>query len=673
MNKLFYPKLAGQNIIKNGKFYFPYLLTVVISAAAFYIMTALSYYNDLPGKQRYDYLMMFMTLGSFVLALFIVIFLSYTNSFLMKRRSKELGLYNILGMGKSSIGLVLCCESLYTWLCSVVIGIPLGMLLQKLVMMLVGRIMRFDTMFEFYVSGKAIGLTAAAFAGVIAVSLLCNLKRLHFQRPVELLHGQNTGEREPKSKWLLAVIGVLTLGAGYYLAIETKDAMSAITIYFIAVVLVIIGTYCLFSAVSIVILKALRKNKRFYYKTSNFIGVSGMLHRMNRNAVGLANICILSTMVLVMISATLSLYLGTEEAIQMRYPADLIGIFKYSVDEKFDTETISDGMTKVIRAHGLEPTRVWSYSTLPLWMTDNGSELTNATGERQARIVMLTSADYEALSGKKLTLDKDEVMYVGGDTRYDKLTLSIFDDDGNVERCEFKTVEPDSDFEIGEYVVMLIDIRYLIFPDMAVLHDVWQLIENTYGGERSALKMDCSVCIDADGTEEQKRECGAALSDWDTISSNIDGDIEWDLYYVNEKTENAEEFYSMNGAFLFLGVFLGIIFMMAMVLIIYYKQISEGYEDRERYRIMQQVGLQKEEVRSSINKQVLIVFFAPLIVSGIHVAFDFSLIKLMLQLFRLMNAQLAMWCTVGSFAGFAVIYALVYMRTAKVYYKLVSK
>ena len=455
MNKLFYPKLAGQNIIKNGKFYFPYLLTVVISAASFYIMTALAFYKNLPGKQRYDYLMMFMKLGSFVLALFIVIFLSYTNSFLMKRRSKELGLYNILGMGKGSIGLVLCWESLYTWLCSVVIGIPLGMLLQKLVMMLVGRIMRFDTMFEFYVSGKAIGLTAAAFAGVIAVSLLCNLKRLHFQRPVELLHGQNAGEREPKTKWLLTLLGIGTLGAGYYIAVTTKDAIDALGVYFVAVILVIIGTYCLFSAVSIAVLKALRRNKRFYYKTGNFIGISGMLHRMNRNAVGLANICILSTMVLVMISATLSLYLGTEEAIQMRYPADLIGIFKYSVDEKFDTETISDGMTKVIRAHGLEPTRVWSYSTLPLWMTDNGSELTNATGERQARIVMLTSADYEALSGKKLTLDKDEVMYVGGDTRYDKLTLSIFDADGNVERCEFKTGEPDSDVEIGEYVVRL--------------------------------------------------------------------------------------------------------------------------------------------------------------------------------------------------------------------------
>lgn len=673
MNKLFYPKLAGQNIIKNGKFYFPYLLTVVASAAAFYIITTMSYYGGLPQKQRYDFLMMFMSLGSVVLAVFVLIFLSYTNSFLMKRRSKELGLYNILGMGKSSIGAVLCWESLYTWLCGIVIGIPLGMLLQKLVMMAVGRMMRFDVSFKFYVSGKGIAMTMILFAGIIALTLINNLRRLHFQRPVELLHGQSAGEREPKTKWLLAIIGVLALGTGYYFAIEVKDAMSAITIYFVAVILVIIGTYCLFSAVSIVILKALRKNKRFYYKTSNFIGVSGMLHRMNRNAVGLANICILSTMVLVMISATLSLYLGTEESVQMRYPADLMGIFKYTVDDKFDSETVSDSMERAVRAQGLEPEKVWTYSTLPIRMTDNGSELTNVDGTRMTHIVMLTSADYEALSGKKLTLDKNEVMYVGGDTRYDKLTLSIFDDDGNVERREFKTVEPDNSFEIGEYVVMLTDIRYLIFPDAAALHDVWQLIEDGYGGERDALKMDCNVCIDTDGTDEQKRECGAALSDWENIKNYLDGDVEWEMFMVNEKSENAEEFYSMNGAFLFLGVFLGIIFMMAMVLIIYYKQISEGYEDRERYRIMQQVGLPDEEVRRSINKQVLIVFFAPLIVAGIHVAFDFSLIKLMLQLFGLMNAQLTLWCTVGSFAGFAVIYALVYMRTAKVYYKLVSK
>lgn len=678
MNKLFYPKLAGQNMIKNGKFYFPYLLTVVVSAAAFYIMTALSYYNDLPGKQRYDYLVMFMVLGSVVLGLFVLIFLFYTNSFLMKRRSRELGLYNILGMGKSSIGVVLCWESLYTWLCGVVIGIPLGMLLQKLVMMAVGRMMRFDTIFEFYISGKGIAATMILFAAVIALTLLNNLRRLHLQRPVELLHGQNAGEREPKTKWVLTVLGIVSLGAGYYIAVNTKDAMSALAIYFVAVFLVIIGTYCLFAAVSIAVLKALRKNKRFYYKTSNFIGVSGMLHRMNRNAVGLANICILSTMVLVMISSTLSLYMGTEDSIRLRYPADISGVFIYNEDDNFDTARLTDGMTKAVRAQGLEPTKIWSYNSMPLFMVENNNELRNVnTGEHgvtTVNVVMLTAADYTAISGKELTLAPDEAMYVGGDARYDTLYISIVDGNGGLERREFRTVEQDKSFKIGQYAVYAANIKYLIFPDMAALRDIWKLVEDTASGDGPVMQMTCNICFDTDGTDEQKRECGEAISDWDNVGPYISGDqIDWERYYVNEKTCNAEEFYSMNGAFLFLGVFLGIIFMMAMVLIIYYKQISEGYEDRERYRIMKQVGLPDEEVRRSINTQVLVVFFAPLVVAAVHVAFDFSLVKLMLQLFGLMNVQLALWCTVGSFAGFALIYALVYMRTAKVYYKIVSE
>ena len=678
MNKLFYPKLAGQNIIKNGKFYFPYLLTVVVSAASFYIMTALAFYSNLPGKQRYDYLMMFMTLGSFVLALFIVIFLSYTNSFLMKRRSKELGLYNILGMGKSSIGIVLCWESLYTWLCGVVIGIPLGMLFQKLVMMLVGRMMRFDTIFEFYVSGKGIAATMILFAAVIALTLLNNLRRLHLQRPVELLHGQNAGEREPKTKWVLTVLGIVSLGAGYYIAVNTKDAMSALAIYFVAVFLVIIGTYCLFAAVSIAVLKALRKNKRFYYKTSNFIGVSGMLHRMNRNAVGLANICILSTMVLVMVSATLSLYIGTVDSVNSLYPFDLSGVFYYNYDDNFDAEGIEAGLTAAVREQGLEPTRVWSYSYMSLYMVGNNNELANiGDGSSGSTVLtfMLTAADYESICGKSLTLAPDEVMYVGGDSRYDTLNFAFIDKNGSVERRSFKTVEPDSEFEIvGEFMVARSNARYIIFSDMEALRGVWQEIENTKDELSSVTQMTRHVCLDVSGSNEQKRECAMAISDWENVQPHVAGKkIEWQRYYVNEKTSNAEEFYSLNGGFLFLGGFLGIIFMMAMVLIIYYKQISEGYEDRERYRIMQQVGLQKEEVRSSINKQVLIVFFAPLVVAAVHVAFDFSLVKLMLQLFGLMNVQLALWCTVGSFAGFALIYALVYMRTAKVYYKIVSE
>ena len=552
------------------------------------------------------------------------------------------------------------------------------MLLQKLVMMVVGRMMRFNTVFEFYVSVKGIAATAILFAAVIALTLLNNLRRLHLQRPVELLHGQNAGEREPRTKWLLTLLGIGSLGAGYYIAVTTKDAIVSLCVYFVAVILVIIGTYCLFSAVSIAVLKALRRNKRFYYKTGNFIGISGMLHRMNRNAVGLANICILSTMVLVMISSTLSLYMGTEDSIRLRYPADISGVFIYNEDDNFDTARLTDGMTKAVRAQGLEPTKIWSYNSMPLFMVENNNELRNMnTGDANRTVVnavMLTAADYTAISGKELTLAPDEVMYVGGDARYDTLHISIVDGNGSVERREFRTVEQDKSFKIGQYAVYAANIKYLIFPDMAALHDIWKLVEDTAAGNGPVMQMTCNICFDTDDTDEQKRECGEAISDWDNVGPYISGDqIDWERYYINEKTSNAEEFYSLNGAFLFLGGFLGIIFMMAMVLIIYYKQISEGYEDRERYRIMQQVGLQKEEVRSSINKQVLIVFFAPLVVAAVHVAFDFSLVKLMLQLFGLMNVQLAMWCTVGSFAGFALIYALVYMRTAKVYYKIVSE
>ena len=311
MSKAFYPRLAAQNCIKNGKFYFPYLLTVVISSAAFYINLALAQTGSLPELKRYFYLSMFMTVGTFVLGLFFIIFLIYTNSFLMKRRGKELALYNILGMGKGNIGLVLSFETLYTWLIGAGGGILLGMLLQRLITMLVTRMLRIDVKYEFFISVYGIAVTAIFFGALLFVTLLLNLGRLHVQKPVELLRQGNVGEREPRTRWLLTILGLLSLGGGYAIALTTHNSIQAIGVYFVAVFLVIIGTYCLFSAVSVAVLKALRKNKGFFYRTGNFIGVSGMLHRMNRNAVGLANICILSTMVLVMISATLALFLGT--------------------------------------------------------------------------------------------------------------------------------------------------------------------------------------------------------------------------------------------------------------------------------------------------------------------------------------------------------------------------
>ena len=350
--------------------------------------------------------------------------------------------------------------------------------------MLVGRIMRFDTMFEFYISGKAIGLTAAAFAAVIALTPLNNLRRLHLQRPVEPPHGQNAGEREPRTKWSLTRWASAPR-RGLLHRRDNEGCCCRTRRVFCRRNFVIIGTYCLFSAVSIAVLKALRRNKRFYYKTGNFIGISGMSHRMNRNAVGLANICILSTMVLVMISSTLSLYMGTEDSIRLRYPADISGVFIYNEDDNFDTARLTDGMTKAVRAQGLEPTKIWSYNSMPLFMVENNNELRNMnTGDANGMVVnavMLTAADYTAISGKELTLAPDEVMYVGGDARYDTPHISIVDGNG-VERREFRTVEQDKSFKIGQYVVYAANIKYLIFPDMVALRDIWKLVEDTAAG-----------------------------------------------------------------------------------------------------------------------------------------------------------------------------------------------
>lgn len=677
MSKAFYPRLAAQNCIKNGKFYFPYLLTVIFTAAAFYINAALAYARNLPNTSRYGYLSMYMTLGTIVLALFSLIFLIYTNSFLMKRRTKELGLYNVLGMGKRNIGIVLSIESLYTYLVGVGLGIAAGMLLQRLVTMLAEKLMHMDIVFHYSISAEGILTTAIFFGVVLLLTLLLNLRKLHVQKPVELLRGGNMGEKEPKTRWLLAVIGVLTLGGGYYLALTTSDAVSALTVYFTAVVLVIIGTYCLFCAVSIAVLKLLRKNKKFYYKTGNFIGVSGMLHRMNRNAVGLGNICILSTMVLVMVSATLSLYAGTEDSLNTRYPAQINAEIRYMADDAFDGELAQQRITAAVEAEGLALTQVKSYGINEITMGyDGNGNYTDGDagtlGQYKAihTLVFLTAKDYENLSGQKVELKKDQVMLAGKRAGSGQVSFNFPTQDGTVQAMQFELVQGDESFCMGEYAVYIQKTYYYILPDQETMTALVQLEEQ---GMYTKGLIRWHLLIDTDGEPEQQIDCAMKISDADKIGLAEDERLNWEWYRVESREYSTEDFYSTNGGFFFLGLFLGAIFIMAMVLIMYYKQISEGYEDRERFMIMQQVGLPKREIRRSINVQILVVFFAPLIVAGIHVAFDFNLVRMLLTLFGLFNWKLAALCTLATFAVFALLYAAVYALTARTYYKIVSE
>ena len=673
MSKAFYPRLAAQNCIKNGKFYFPYLLTVVISSAAFYINLALAQTGSLPELKRYFYLSMFMTVGTFVLGLFFIIFLIYTNSFLMKRRGKELALYNILGMGKGNIGLVLSFETLYTWLIGAGGGILLGILLQRLITMLVTKMLRIDVKYEFFISVYGIAVTAIFFGALLFVTLLLNLGRLHVQKPVELLRQGNVGEREPRTRWLLTILGLLSLGGGYAIALTTHNSIQAIGLYFVAVFLVIIGTYCLFSAVSVAVLKALRKNKGFFYRTGNFIGVSGMLHRMNRNAVGLANICILSTMVLVMISATLALFLGTEDAIATRYPGDLNAEVWYWTDRPFDTDRAEQKLTEALKEQGATVTGSLSYSTTNRPAGFDGSSFiiqddVYDTGSDRI-LIPLTAEDYNKLSGQKVSLAKDQLLISGRDSLVGDVRF-VFRGESGEQVMRFSAAPTAEAFSLSSGDVYLGMVDYIILPDPDTLKEFENNCARALGEDEAFLSWFCE--INTDGSDEEKAAWSAAVSDPDNCGLAGDDSIQWQLFRMDTQAENRQDFYTMNGGFFFLGVFLGFVFLMATVLIIYYKQISEGYEDRERFRIMRQVGLEKREIRRSINVQILIVFFAPLVVAGVHVAFDFNLVRLMLILFGLKNAALTAWCTLGTFLVFALIYALVYLLTARVYYRIVS-
>ena len=671
----FYPKLAWGNIVRNRQFYVPYLLTLGGTAAAFYIIGALAGARDLPVMNRYIYLSMFMTFGLFVIAIFAVIFLGYTNSFLMKRRRKELGLYNVLGMGKRNIARMLGMETVYTALIGIGGGILAGLLLQKLVTLLLCRIMAFHgTGFSFYVSREGILATIALFTLILLGNLLVNLIRVGRQSPMELMRSASAGEREPRSNWPLAILGILALGGGYAIAVFTNNAGMAFALYFPAVILVIIGTYALFTAVSIVALKALRKNKRYYYQPRHFIGVSGMLYRMRRNAVGLANICILSTMVLVMVSGTLALYLNSQQTLEKEFPAELSVAVRYQADQTpaFDGDAFSARLLAELREKDCPAEILYSYRRFPLSMDEiPGGYFRRHEYQSQTKdINFLTAADAEAITGQQLT-DFAPV------TLRFPLTAAAEQGNGGADEYSEITVEAAKLTETvpavgGAFVNINVPV-WLAVKDDAALQAVWDTQAAAQrvripGSSPNAMVFQTFCRLNTDPetqlTVERELDFGQGYSAAEVGS--------WERVNADSKESFTRDYYALNGGFFFLGLFLGFLFIMAAVLIIYYKQVSEGYEDRERYRIMRDVGLERKMVKESISSQILVVFFAPLLVAAIHVAFDFKLMLHLLTMFGLHEAGVTLLCTAGTFLVFAVIYGLVYLLTARTYYRIVQ-
>lgn len=685
MRKLsFYPKLAARSMKSNRRFYVPYILTVIGTAAAFYIMAAIV--SD-PGSKELAagtangqvYVSMFMTLGMFVLGLFSFIFLLYTNSFLMKRRQKELGLYSVLGMSKTNIAGIMVFESLYIAVIGIAGGLAVGILLTKLVSLALFKLMRLPVPFGFTVQPIAIIIVVLFFAALIFLTLLANLAKVGRSRPVELLRGGNVGEKEPKASWFLTLVGVIFLGAGYVVAMLVDNPGMAVAVYFLAVFAVIIGTYCLFTSISIAVLKALRRNRRYYYKAKHFISVSGMLYRMKRNAVGLANICILCTMVMVMISGTLSLYLGSAEQVNAYCPADVVVETTYYASSNedhvyndetgeetieyhtpFDAAAMDAWFEDYFAAHKLTPSSakaVEYYSFTAVDAAEHVSLVTAVTAETYAQLTGEPAPELAA--GQALAHVPSG--YELGDS------LSFMDKDGGT--VSIKLVG-EAKLTAAQIALNMVAVNWseedkdivLVVPDRAALLELVAGQENgsyIWRGQYDFDASDEAVSAMVDDYWAASRESkGADAGYYDSLGIDLRSVVE-------------QEVYGLSGGFLFLGVFLGVVFMMATVLIIYYKQVSEGYEDNARFDIMRKVGLSEREARRAIRSQILTVFFMPILVAAVHIAFDFNLVVQLLRLFSLTNLRLTALCTLGTLLVFCAVYAVVYALTARSYYKIV--
>lgn len=652
MNKSIYRKLALTNIKNNRRTYVPYLLTCIVTVMMFYIIYALTLNQGLKGVPGEVTFRMMLDIGISIVAIFSVIFLFYTNSFLIKQRKKEIGIYNVLGLGKRHIAKMLGFEMLITVAVSFAGGLIGGILFGKLVFLMLLRILHFDVGMKFAIEPDALIGTILLFGCIFGACLLYNLFQIRLSNPIELLRGGNVGEREPKTKVLLTTIGVLTLGGGYYIALSAEKPMEVIGLFFIAVVLVIIGTYALFTAGSIAVLKLMRKNKKYYYQAKHFTSVSGMMYRMKQNAAGLANICILSTMVLVMISSTVAMYMGMEDILDTRFPRECI-VEAYEPTTE-NIEFVNQKLDEIFQKHHVTTKNEVEYSYTGTPVVRNGNELTYDQTKINAHsdygtVYLITEEEYNQLEGKHVTLKDNQVLTYGTKDQFEDKNILLNGKTYENTKVFMRTVDQDTQSIMSGYYIVMADQNE---------------IDAFVGENKEYVTTAYYHAVDLQGKKADKLKALQEVQD--QVKSN-EKSIQTEIRELSK-----DDFYSLYGAFFFLGIFFGILFLMATVLIIYYKQISEGYSDRERFEIMRKVGMSQREVKQSIRSQVLSVFFLPLIVAVIHIAVAFKVITKLLAALNLTNVPLILGSTAVTVVVFAVFYGIVYGITTKEYYRIVK-
>ena len=668
MTHRLYPRLAWQGITKNKRLYLPFLLTCVGMVMMTYILLSLASSPVLKTFPGGGVMPMILSMGSFVMAAFAVLFLFYTNSFLIRRRNREFGLYNILGMGKGNLARVLAWESVMMALVAIVVGEALGIALGKLFELVLVNIVGGDVQMDFTVSVPATAMTAILYLGIFALLFLRSLVTVCRTNAAALLRSESYGEKPPKANWAFGLAGFVILGAAYYIAVTIKQPLTALAVFFIAVLMVIAATYLIFISGSVVLCRALQKNKRYYYQKNHFISVSSMAYRMKRNGAGLASICILATMVLVMLSSTTCLYFGKEDALRTRYPSDLSVELRFAKDEGGMDEAniaIARGMIEdVIKQDGLDVQgqfdirSAWFSGLLTGNTFSRAEESTLMDYERAVDLTLLPLEDYTRMTGERLTLAPDEayfccprMAYTQPDLRIGELTYQI-----KGQLPSFGGFGADS--------ANITTTIYLIVPDFDAAVNALRT-QNT----RYPVVVSWQYSFDSGSPDEAQI---AFLRDMmGTFADNREG-LVYASYTVESIAFNREDFVGTYGSLFFLAILLSIVFLAAAVLILYYKQISEGYEDQARFEIMQRVGMTKTDIRKSINSQLLLVFFLPLLFAGLHLGFAFPFVHKMLMLFNLTNLKLLIGTTVITFAIYAVFYTLVYRITSNSYYSIVA-
>ncbi len=673
MKKAFYPKLAFDGIRKNRRLYLPYLFTGAALVMMYYILSYLSESPALAMMAGGTTLSEVLPLGCLIIAAFSLLFLFYTNSFLVKQRYREFGLYNVLGMDKKNIGKIMVWETLITFGVAVASGLVLGIIMSKAAELMLLNILGKEIVYTLSIGITSLWQTALIFGGIYLLLLLNSVIKLVRSKPLELVQSSKVGERVPKLTPAFAFFGVILLSFAYYLAVSIDEPLTALVWFFVAVLFVIVATYLLFIAGSVVFCKLLQKNKKYYYKKNHFVSVSSMVYRMKRNGAGLASICVLLTMVLVMISSTACLYFGAEDALAARCPNSINVSLTFDKFDGIESDNL-ENLREVIREYSgndadLIGVRACEVQGL---FTERGIEidlLTNGlydfSTDKVGYLSAISLADYNNLMNKNETLAPNECLIYSNRLKNTSDTFTV--EHGKT----YNVKEHLKDFKVdGETLAMTAPVVYLVVPDLEVFAEPFKTLKNSSDDPVMTYDFRCGFDV-ADPADEPKTVSALQTSVSDLIDEDEEG-LHITYRNIFSRTEKRDSFYDMYGSLFFLGIMLSIVFLMAAVLIIYYKQICEGYEDQSRFDIMQKVGMTKRDIRKSINSQMLTVFFLPLVFAGLHLGFAFPFVSKILLMFAFSNTTLSILVNIACFAAFGILYAFVYKITSGAYYAIVS-